>query len=161
VNDGAEDILLGKREQSAHHRFDLRPRERDRGKLGQWLVGQSLSQASDRSDQCSTKVIVGTVSTLQETAGPSEVQRIAFASEKVPFDLFVDDGLGISHLCSLAPHGSRSCKREVTFVEKYHLARSPILSIEAFMPSPLAARNGYAVDMGSGRGLARCPVGLA
>ena len=89
-----------------HHRFDFRARERDGVGLGQRLVGQSLIQPSDRSDQCSTKVIAGTVRTLQEAAGPGRVQRIAFASEEVSFDLFGDDGLGLCHLGTLALHRS-------------------------------------------------------
>jgi hypothetical protein len=69
-------------------------------------MGQSLSQPSDRSDQCSTKVIVGTVHTLQEAAGPGRVQWIALAGEEVSFDLVGDDGLGLCHVGTLAPHGS-------------------------------------------------------
>ena len=99
-------VLLGTREQTAHHRLDLRARERDGVGLGQRLVGQSLSQSPDRANQCTTKVVVGTVRTLHEAAGPGRVKWIALARAEVPFDLVVDGGLGLCHLGTLALHGS-------------------------------------------------------
>jgi hypothetical protein len=49
-------------------------------------------------NQRTAKVVVGTVRTFHEAAGPCRVIWIALARADVPFDLAVDGGLGLGHL---------------------------------------------------------------
>jgi hypothetical protein len=91
-------ILLGAREQPAHHRPDLRAGERDGVELRQWLMGQSLRPSSDYTHQRGSKVVVGTVCALQEAAGPSRVMRITLSGEEIPVNLAGDGGLALSNI---------------------------------------------------------------
>jgi cytochrome c553 len=52
-----------------------------------------IENYGDRANERTTKVVVGTVRTFHEAAGPGRVIWIAHARAEVPFDLVFDGGL--------------------------------------------------------------------
>lgn len=87
------DVLLGLREQPAHHRLDLGARELDADVRGHRLVRAPLREPPDLFDERATQIGVLAAPALHDVTGPRPAIHVGVAGSEVALDLVGDDGL--------------------------------------------------------------------